>query len=164
MVLPCMCQKLLWPSNATYNPHVPISSCTHMRQLCHHICFIRIICNEQCDLEHSYTYISYYCHMPLNKYAFDIEYICPTVLLLWSIYRLTLLYIQVQKQQSATGTPHIIAKHVPETNMLLKCHMPITSCADETTMSVYIPHMNSLQSTVQPDDCYIFHIIGICPE
>ena len=26
-------------------------------------------------------------------------------------------------------------------------HMPITSCADETTMSVYIPHMKLLQST-----------------
>ena len=26
--------------------------------------------------------------------------------------------------------------------------MPITSCAHETTMSVYIPHMNLLQSTM----------------
>ena len=32
----------------------------------------------------------------------------------------TLLFVQVQKQQSATGTPQIIAKYVPETNMAFK--------------------------------------------
>ena len=31
--LPCMCQKLICPSNAKYKPHVPSTSCACMRQL-----------------------------------------------------------------------------------------------------------------------------------
>ena len=43
--------------------------------------------------------------------------------------------------------------------------MPITSCAHETTMSVYMPHMNSMQLTMQQDTLvYMFHNTDICPR
>ena len=35
--------------------------------------------------------------------------------------------------------------------------MPITSCVQETTMSAYIPHMNSVQSTIFPQALLYMH-------
>ena len=58
-------------------------------------------------------------------------------------------------------------------------HMQISSCAHETTMSVYMTHMNSLQSTVlpqalvylhftvliyAPEQIYAYHIVYVCPN
>ena len=42
-------------------------------------------------------------------------------------------------------------------------HMPFTTCAHETTMSLYIPHMNSLQSLMDQEHwIHTFHITDIC--
>ena len=61
--------KLICSSNATYKPHIPISSCAHVRHLCQYTCLIWTHCNQQCEQEHWYTYLSHYWHMPQNKYA-----------------------------------------------------------------------------------------------
>ena len=39
-------------------------------------------CNQQCNQEHCYTYISHYWHKPLKKYACNSAHVCPTALLL----------------------------------------------------------------------------------
>ena len=51
----------------------------------------------------------------------------------------TYLSISTKIEPTATATSHLIATYVPETNMPLK-----STC--ETTVSVYISHMNSMQS------------------
>ena len=59
-------------------PHMKISLCTDIRQVCQYICLIWTDYNQQCDKEHWHTYISHYWHIPLNKCACHITHICPT--------------------------------------------------------------------------------------
>ena len=68
-LLPNMCQKQICPCNATYMLHMPISSCADIRQLCQYIYLISAYQNQKCHHKHWFTYISYYWHMTLNKYA-----------------------------------------------------------------------------------------------
>ena len=42
----CTCQKLICASNATYKPHVLISSCAHITELYHCICLIWTQCYQ----------------------------------------------------------------------------------------------------------------------
>ena len=60
--------------------------------------------------------------------------------------------------------------YMPAMNMPLKCHIYSTyanyfMCTYQTTMSVHIPHISSLQSTLSPQEPvkHTFQIIGICP-
>ena len=62
---------------ATHIPHMPITSCEDIWQLCQHIW---THCNQQFD--HKHSYISHYWHMPMSKYACHIADICPTELML----------------------------------------------------------------------------------
>ena len=132
MLLPCTCQKLMFPFNITCKPYMPIRSCAHMRQLCQYICIIYAHWNQHCDQKHWCTYISHYWYMFLKKYSSHITEICPTALLLWSTYRLhitghtnpkmhlllTMLYPYVCYQQLCPSS----ATYIP--------HMPISSWAD----------------------------------
>ena len=60
----------------------------------------------------------------------------------------TLLHIQVKKKQTAALIFHSVTINVPTTNMPQMPHMQISSCAHETTISVDIPHMSTMQSTM----------------
>ena len=55
------------PSNTTYMPNIPITPCTHTRQLWQYLYFIWMQCKQQCNQDYCYTYISHYWHMLLNK-------------------------------------------------------------------------------------------------
>ena len=56
--------------------------------------------------------------MPLTSYIYvSLHYYCGLHM------DITLLHMQVQKEQSATATPYIIAKYVPGWITPLKCHM-----------------------------------------
>ena len=58
MLLPCLCQQQICPSNAKYMPQMKIISHEDMRQLCQYI-YIYIIwtpCNQQCDQKWWYTF------------------------------------------------------------------------------------------------------------
>ena len=120
---PCTWQILICPSNATYKPHVLISSCAYIHN------YVRIYASYKPNAMYSVTRntdihtfqitgiwpwtnmpVALQIYVPLHNYCG--LHIDPT-----------LLYIQVQTQQSPTGTPNIIAKYVPETNMTLKCHI-----------------------------------------
>ena len=59
---------------------------------------------------------------------------------------------------------HVIAMYVPKTNMLLNAtYANYCMCRYDTTMTVYVPHMNPMQSTMSPDtDIHTFQIIAIC--
>ena len=152
--------KLICPSNSTYKPHVPITWCAHIWQLCQYICLIRTQCYQQCDQEHRCTYISHYWHMPFTRYACDYVHICPTVLLLWSTYRPNWLYVEVQKKKFATGTPQI-AKYVPETNMPLKCHRYATY-SYYFMCSIYKSYeLTAINSVISSTVICEFHIFGI---
>ena len=149
--------KTNMPSSVRYEPHMPISSHAHIRQLCQYICLIYVI--------NSVTR-----QKPMNKYVCNIAHVCPTALLLWSTYQAhiavhasptknnlqqvlhTLLQnicqnkicpsnalllwstyrphitVNTSAKKSATGTTHTIAKYLPESNMPIKC----------TTTVVYI--------------------------
>ena len=87
MILPHMCQHQICPSNATYISQMKISSYAGLRQRCQYIGFIHSQCNQQCDYNYWYTYISHYWHMPLNKDACHTSYVCHTTFLLQSTYR-----------------------------------------------------------------------------
>ena len=94
---------------------------------------------SKCDQEHRCTCISHYWHKPQSKYASDIAYICPTALLLCSTYRTHITVpTSPEKQQSAIGTPHFIAKYVPETNIPLQCHICKLARADIRQLCQYI--------------------------
>ena len=72
--------------NCINKPHMAITLSTNYRQLGHYICLKWTQCNWKCDLEHWYTYISCYWHMPLIKYESHLTYICLTALLIWSAF------------------------------------------------------------------------------
>ena len=65
---------------------------------------------------------------------------------------------------------HVINIHVPTTNMTLKYHRYVIyanyfMCTYETTMSVSIPHMDSMQSTISPQALvYNFTLLPYAPE
>ena len=96
---------------------MPVNSCANIRQLSQYIYLKGIQCNQQCDQKLRSTYISHYWHIVLNKYACDFALICPP-----AFYRPRITaQTSPKKQKFVTDTPHIIDKHVPNTNMLLKC-------------------------------------------
>ena len=77
-------------------------------------------------------------------------------------YRPNILCISTKMQINVTVTSHIIAIYVPETNMPLKYLIYVMyanyfMCRYETTMSVYMPHMNSLHSTIWPGALVYIH-------
>ena len=60
-----------------------------------------------------------------------------------------------QQQETAIFIYHAITMYVPTTNMALTCHIYAAYtnyfiCAYKATMSVYIPHMNSMQTIMRP--------------
>ena len=67
-------------------PHLPITSCVAMRQLCRYIHPIWCQCDEQCDQEYWYTFITHYWHMHLNKFTHHIAHVSLPHLL-WFAYR-----------------------------------------------------------------------------
>ena len=149
-------------------PHMLITSCAHMRQLCKYIYLIQTEHNEKCDHDHQYTFISHFWHMPLNKYACDIAHTCPTALQLWSKYRLhidpTLLYIQVQK--NVQEVVYILLYMCP-TNMPLKCHIykVVHVQISAKYVSIYTSYeLNVINSVTSSTAIHTFHIIGTCPS
>ena len=63
-----------------------------------------------------------------------------------------LLHTQIKKKQlTATLIYHINGIHMP--------HMHIISCAYETTVSVHIPHVSSMQSIMWPGGPVYIHFI-----
>ena len=72
------------------------------------------------------------------------------------------LNIASQKQQTAPLIYHTIIIYVPATNMPLKCHIYSTYAnyfmhRYEAAMLKYIPHMNLLQWTMQPEALVYMH-------
>ena len=129
----------------------------HMRQLFQYTYLIWIRCNQHCDQEHWYTYISHYWH--LNKYVSHITDVCPTTLLLWPIYRPRITaHTSSKMKQSTAANSHMIANYVPKTNVPLKCHIYATyankfMCRYETITSTQCNHQ------CYQNHCYtyIFH-------
>ena len=74
------------PQNATYMPHIQISTCVDIRQLCHYIYLLCTHCNQLWHHKHCYTYISHYWHMPLNIYSCHIRHVFSTVLVICSLH------------------------------------------------------------------------------
>ena len=129
MLLSCTCQKLICPPNAIHKAYRPISSYAHDTTMSLKIIHMDPI-NQQCDQEHWYTCISHYCHMTLNKYASYIRQVQENHILQLLI-TITLSYI-CQKQISSLNATYA-------NNFM---------CRYQTAMSVYMPHMNSMQSTI----------------
>ena len=107
----------------------------HMRQLCQYISLYRPnAVNNVIRINGPYTFHITW-HMALNKYTFHI----------------TLLDTQVQKKNCNFYLSCYC--HICATNMPVKCHIYATCanyfmCIHHTTVSVYMLHMNSMQSTV----------------
>ena len=75
MLLPYMCQQQIYPSV----PHKQIISCKNMEKPIQYINLILTHCNQQCGHKYWYTYISYYCRIPLNKYCICMSHCNSTV-------------------------------------------------------------------------------------
>ena len=82
-------------------------------------------------------------HMQLNRYEFYITHFCPIELTVYSTYTPELIHIQMKKKLQLIY--HAITTCASKQYALLMQHRPSTSSAYKTAMSVYTPHMNSLQ-------------------
>ena len=103
------------------------------------------ICYQQCDQYYWHIYISHHWHMPLTKYA---SHIIHVILHYYCGLHIDpiLLDIQVPKKFSLLCYWHICAnnKYAP-----FKCHIcQLGHCMIQTTISIYMPHMNSVKSTM----------------
>ena len=63
------------------------------------------------------------------------------------------LYIYPKTQPTEISTSHVIVMYGSKTNLPLKCHLCATyanffMCRYQANVSIYMPDMNSLQSTV----------------
>ena len=74
--LPCYCHVCTRNKYAHQMPHIPITPCADVRQLCLYICLIYTHCTEQQDQKCMDTCIPHYWNMPATFH------ICPTALLL----------------------------------------------------------------------------------
>ena len=132
-------------------------------QLYQYMYLIWAHCNWQCDQEHCYNTFHIFGIFP-KQICFHITNVSPTALIMFSSYRTHINAHTNKKLHTATFIYHAITIHVPTTNMHLKCHIYANyyMCTYETTMSVYIVHMNSMQSILwQGALVYMFHIIDI---
>ena len=58
-------------------------------------------------------------------------------------------YLTYEGQSTYISTSHVIVMYRPATDMALSIqHIQIISCSHDTTMLVFIPHMNSVKSTM----------------
>ena len=144
MLLPCTCQKEYALQILHIYPHMPISSSAHMRQQCQYICLIKThLLSTMWPGTLVYIHFILLAYAP-EKYTSHITHICPTALLLWYTYDFTLMDMQVKKNnKNVTCNYYVIVIYVPVTNVPQMLHMQIISvCIYQTTMSVYICHMN----------------------
>ena len=105
-------------------PHMPCSSCAH-ETICQYICPLYTKCNQQCEQVyiHIHMHFMLWVYTPEQQCLGNCTYMshCTTI----AIYIRDPHYFtcKFKNQESATGTPYIIANYVPETNMPLKCHI-----------------------------------------
>ena len=102
--------------------------------------------------------------MSLIKYACYIANIIHTTIMLNEHTNPAFLCIYTKIQPTVTNTSHIIGEYVLETDLPLKYHIYTTyvsyfMCRYQTTVSVYIPHVNSLQSIIWPWTQVYLHFI-----
>ena len=146
MLLPHMCQKQICPLNAKYMPHIPTSSGLVIRKLCQyipHVTSLHSVMSPQALVYihftlFSYALIIYACHIRCMSH-------CTSNITYMSIPHYC-TYIS-NKTSNHNFIYPAISIYVPASNMPLKCHMYANCfmCRYETTMSAYIPHMNSMK-------------------
>ena len=132
------------PSNSSYKPHVPISSCKHETPMSVYASYEP---NEMKNVTRNIVI-----HFTLLTYITG--QICLPHHTCMTQCTTTVVYIKIPHYctKKSKTTPHIIVQYVQKTNMPLKCHIYTTHASYfmwryETIMSLYIPHMNSLQLT-----------------
>ena len=134
-------------------PHKPITSCMDIRKLCQYIYLIWIHCNQKYNQKIWYAYIPHYFHMPLKKYACHIEHLCPTALLLYSIYWSHIPVHIYKIQWTASYMYQTTTKYVPATNMPCKGYIYATypnylMCIYGEILPKYIPQEVSVSKSV----------------
>ena len=119
-------------------------------------------CNQQCNQECWYTYISYYWHMPLNKYRCVMHIFIPPHYFC-SIYR-----IHTEVKKSTTLIYHAIDhSHANNTYSPQLPHRKISSgpTMAKRQLCQYIFHMNSLKSSVTRNTgVHNFTLLAYAPE
>ena len=162
-------------------PHMPITSCPDIRQICQYTYLTGTPCKQQCNQEHCYTYIIILLTYSPFIYTCHITHVGPTTLKLCSTCRPHSTAHKVKnKKNFIFHFPcfnHIMCEQeICLSNAIYMQHIPITSCTYETTMSVYRPHMNSVQLIMWPGalvyisqyclmplNKYACHIAQLCP-
>ena len=94
----------LCPSNATYMLHIQIRSCADIIQLCQYMC----------------SYISHYCHMPLNKELYHNAHIMSHCTSTKSAYRSNIT-VHITKKIIIQLTPHV--PHIHHMSKLFSVHL-----------------------------------------
>ena len=157
------------PISYTRTSHLATSNPIPETTMSVYIYLIWTHCNQHCHRKHWYTYISHHWHMSLNIYACHIRQVCPTTLAVGLYVDPTVLHIQVKQTMNWNLIYHTISIYVPAKNGPLKWHIYTTHanycmCTYETTMSVYLPHMNSMQSTNvnMTTGMHTFHFTNTC--
>ena len=114
-----------------------------------YICLTSTHCNQQYDHKHCYTFTLHCWHMPLKKYAYHITYVPQYYYCSKHIFYPHYLTNEQKQQQIGTLIYHAIATYKQTTNMPLQCHTcQVVHSNYQTGISAYIPHINSLQSTM----------------
>ena len=143
IILPYMCQEQICPSNDTGANYFMCRNQTTMSVYVHHRNSMQSTVSPE-----SFIYL----HFTLLVYASEQIYLSNYTCRFYSTNNdlhvdSILLFIYVK---ACNFIYHAIAIHVQTTHILLKCHIYATyviyfMCKYETTMSVYIPHMISMQ-------------------
>ena len=118
------------------------------------------------------TFMSLYKYMTsLKKYGCHMAKISHTAIMLNEHIYLKVWHQCAKTQSTTISTSHycqIFAKLICPSNAT---YMQINSCAHETTMLIYMPHMNSMQSTKLPGVMVYIHywymphnILPSCPH
>ena len=108
-LLPCMCQKQMFPSNATC---ASLFMCTYETIMSVHMPHMNVIPINNVTRDTDIHTLHIICHMPPSEYACNISYICPTILILLATCRPhTTAHTGKKQQQTAMFIYHSI-RHI----------------------------------------------------
>ena len=152
-------------SDTTYMSHMWICLCAYMKQFYQFIYLIWTPCNQKCHQECSYTCISYYWYMPLNKCACHITLVCPTALLL----QFTYMSIHMSKKKLELLFTMLLAYMC---QVQVCPYMPNVCCICQLLhvqikgnhVSIYTScELTAINSVPRNTGIDTFHIADICP-
>ena len=146
MLLPYMGQQKICSLNALYKPHEEITLCAVSDTYVNIMLFMNSTQPTVWPEALAYIY-SHYLHMSLNEYACHIAHMCPTALILHSVYRShsTIDFNKSTKPFSIylSCHCHICQQQIWSSNeTIYALHANYMKCPNVGSVRKYVAHMN----------------------